>query len=96
MYMYKYAQKYIIEFLCRFQIMKKCWESDSADRPTFSKLVTSIDQHVEYLTGYVNLSELIAATNTPETYTTKQADIRSKDTVCIQILGVSPGDQGLN
>jgi len=56
MYIYKYAQEYILEFLCRFQIMKKCWESDSADRPTFSELVTSIDQHVEYLTGYVNLN----------------------------------------
>jgi len=70
--------------------MKKCWESDSADRPTFSELVTSIDQQVEYLTGYVNLSELIVATNTPETYTAKQGDIHSKDTVLYSNPGNVP------
>lgn len=74
--------------------MKKCWESDPVERPTFSGLVKSIDERAEYLTGYVNLSELIA-TDTPETYTQNMIFIL-KIQSCIQILGMSPGDQGLN
>ena len=68
--------------------MKKCWESDPAERPTFSELAKSIDERAEYLTGYVNLSELIA-TDTPETYTAKH-DIHSKDTVLYSNPGNVP------
>ena len=38
--------------------MKKCWESDPEDRPTFSELVNSIEAHADFLTGYVDMSEL--------------------------------------
>ena len=50
--------------LCRFDIMKKCWKSKPADRPTFSELVTSIERLADNLTGYIiPMSELIEELN---------------------------------
>ena len=54
-------QKYIHTFFYRFEIMKKCWKWRSSSRPSFSALVTMIDNAIQSLgeVDYVNLVEMV-------------------------------------
>lgn len=38
--------------------MLDCWLIDSDERPTFSKLVLSIDNYLSSIAGYMDLSQL--------------------------------------
>ncbi len=44
-------------FLCRFDIIMKCWEEKPEDRPTFSDLVASFSQIMELKAGYIPVTQ---------------------------------------
>ena len=48
---------YIIIFFLRFRFdfVKKCWEDQAADRPTFSDTVAFLSQYLEESSGYIQL-----------------------------------------
>ena len=42
--------------LCRFAIMKNCWEYNPVLRPTFSNLVENIGKELELMSDYLYVS----------------------------------------
>ena len=41
---------------CRYDIMKKCWQEEPEQRPTFSELVTVISTSLEGMSVYLDLT----------------------------------------
>lgn len=52
--------------LCRYQIMRSCWEADPFNRPPFRKVVERIEQQLSDAAKHVSCTDLILFTLTIE------------------------------
>ena len=48
--------RFLFGFLtCSYTMMRKCWEMDPKDRPTFKELHTNTSQYMERIAGYLEI-----------------------------------------
>ena len=41
--------------IIRYTVMKKCWEMEPDNRPSFKELYTTTSQYIEQIAGYLDL-----------------------------------------
>ena len=60
------ATLYIIP-KCRYEVIQSCWDIDSQQRPTFSRLVTTITSILDPLADYLDVSTFVTEEQEIET-----------------------------
>ena len=48
-------QRHLSPFTCSYSVMLNCWDTDPAQRPTFSELVATLSALLEASAGYLTL-----------------------------------------
>ena len=46
----------LVVYTCRYEMMRKCWEFNPDDRPTFKELYKNISKCIEHMAGYLEMS----------------------------------------
>ena len=59
-----------------YNLMVKCWMDDPVDRPTFTEIVKNMEHMLENISGYLQLSDLMAKACVPSI---KETDMEAQE-----------------
>ena len=65
--------------LCRYEVMRSCWDADPKKRPTFSQLVTNITSSLNSLSDYLDVSTFLTEEQEIETDVIESPALESEE-----------------